>query len=526
MLNEKNCPHLVIGMPSHAPKSEASRFFALATRALKQKPESLFTVEQMTTALSAVESGGSGEYTYFAIPADPTAVTTQMTVNVAGSFCDTADSFLAAIGTTIPENEREEVSQVALNYALGELLSWNFESSLQLSREVLRLSRVERRRDEALNLSAAAYYLLGEPEKALDALKHAVEGEWNLELQANLSIVATDLDPQLAVSQMRFLIDNAPSGEMKLEAAMKAVGLWRSTQEELTGSPDEQDHAPIPRDLLDSVQEVLKDPEISENDFFSLGMFLADNDSERLKSSEAFAQSRWFNTASGQIVLARADGLGNYFTNVVRIAAEDPRELPWVEETLEHLVGWVNSAIMAEEGDFAASMGFNLLDQGLKITSLQRLVMCGLVVRSISKRFIDSDDLPNEKFFELVNQSRQALDELEQELGGGETTDFVHNLINLAADMLAAIHHDFHISQLERFDSALAGINYQMGGFIRRMSVDRAKVSEVCRSIRQLCTSAEADLKQAQEISKNSELRIAIAELRHRISVTSANAIH
>lgn len=524
MLDEKNCPYLVIGMPSSESPTQAGRYFAAATKALRNTSSCPFGIEQMTAALAAIEKGTTGEYSFYTLPADPSAISSQSEVEIDGTCLQTSDQLATLFGTTVAPLQREEVAQTMLNHALKELLSWNFETSRRLCMEVLRLSRREKLRDEALNLSAATHYLLGEPNKALDALKHAVEGEWNLALQTNLSLIATDVDPGLAASQMRFIIEGAPSGQEKLNAAMKAVGLWRSTQEELTGSTEKENHEPMPEDLLDSIHRVLADPSISESDFYSLGMFLADHDSEKLRNAPSFAQSPWFNTASGQIVLARADGLSNYFLNIVRIAGEDGRDLPWIDESIEHLVAMVNSSLSADQNLFASTVGYSLINQGLKLNSLQRLIMCGLAVQGICNNMVETDNLPADMVFAIVRKARLELEAFSQQVEDSESIDFVRSIIDLSGEMVAALHHDFFMGKLRQIDQSVSIIKYETSGIFRRMGVNKSKLAEVCFAIRSACAEAESNLKEAQDLARGSELRIAIAELRHRFSTAAKSA--
>jgi len=70
VFNAENCPYIVIGIPAFAPKSEASVGFALATRRIKSLSDAPFEVQDLTSALSRIESGDTGNQLIYALPAD------------------------------------------------------------------------------------------------------------------------------------------------------------------------------------------------------------------------------------------------------------------------------------------------------------------------------------------------------------------------------------------------------------------------------------------------------------------------
>lgn len=72
-LNSKTSPHLVLGVPSSVNQQDAVTGFALRSRKVKAGGSTAFSVEDLTAALSEIESSfreGSATI-WFTIPCNP-----------------------------------------------------------------------------------------------------------------------------------------------------------------------------------------------------------------------------------------------------------------------------------------------------------------------------------------------------------------------------------------------------------------------------------------------------------------------
>jgi tetratricopeptide (TPR) repeat protein len=169
-----------------------------------------------------------------------------------------------------------------LEDALSAVLEARWEDALNSAREVLGSSNREDLRDEALNLLACAQWQLGDDERAINALREALEGEYNASLQANIGVVAENLEPELAAEHLARLASEAPTVKSRHAAVMRGFGLWSRDQ-------DEDDESPLPAPLRDAFRNIaqsdVESGELSNSDFWSLAGVLAFHDSDWLRTN-------------------------------------------------------------------------------------------------------------------------------------------------------------------------------------------------------------------------------------------------
>jgi hypothetical protein len=153
---------------------------------------------------------------------------------------------------------------------------------LSSAREVLGSTNREDLRDEALNLLACAHWQLGDDERAVGALREALEGEYNASLQTNIGVVAANLEPELAAEHLARLASEAPTVKDRYAAVMRGFGLWSRDQ-------DEDDESPLPAPLRDAFRNIaqsdVESGELSNRDFWSLVGVLAFHDSDWLRTN-------------------------------------------------------------------------------------------------------------------------------------------------------------------------------------------------------------------------------------------------
>lgn len=503
MLGANNAPHLVLGVRSDAGSSSATVSFAKAAKRLKTNPNAPFTTEDLTAALSKLEAASDRDHSWYALPSDPAAVRVSLPHTIYGTEVRTVADVLA-----IASSDDPNLASTAIAGALEAALTWDWDSGIELSKAVLRLSREEQLRDEALNIAAACYCMKGENEKALDALKQAVKGEWNLGLQTNLAIVATSVDPSLAAEQMSYLIDGADSSAERLSAAVRAIGLWRTTQEELTGSSDSDDHADLPDKLIASIRRLLAAHDLDEQDFFVLGKFLAESEGEKLLSDDAFAKSPHRNTPSGEIIKRRAQGFGDFLDNVVRISRRsESRTRPWIDEEVEEVVQAVIRNLTSDDNTIAAVIGFNLLEQGLDCSTRSRLLLHGLTTVAAAGGVAEGQAL-NESFIGWMLSARRALRTF-----NNEDDEVLHQVTDHASWVLAAQYHDQIAGIIRQLALTVGQIQHQMSGVFRRMGANRAAVAEVSQTVVRYARDTRPQIAALIEVTVDTELQTALRKL-------------
>jgi hypothetical protein len=545
MLGVENSPHLVIGMRSDEKPPVASSRFAVATKRVRNNPNSQFSIEDLTSALAAIESQSARNHFWYAIPCDSSVIDPGLSCDIDGESRSAIDDYLAVTNVVAPsvetscakcgtpfrstqakfcgncgqqlrhsESDSEKAARGMLGACLSALLAWRWQDCISLGQETLRISKDEAKRDEALNLMAAAHCMLGATDKAMGALKHAVQGQWNLGLQTNLAIVATTEDPSLAVEQMRFMIDGADSPEERLEASLKAVALWRGTQSDLTGSNDPDDHHELPDSLLTSIIRLLESNDLNESDFFQLGYFLAENEGERILVSTEFNRSPHKDSPSASLIRYRAEGFFDFIQNVVRVAHEDGTQRPWLVERVEDTVAQVNALLGDEEGaEAGANIAFSLLEQGLDTSSIPRIMLRALGTIRTAVVVAAEDGVPVEKFIDWLTEAKESFERTKAADGEEDRHEFVSEVLETAGTMLAAVYHDNFVELVQAAAPVTDQISYQMGGMLRRLSANKLAIKGGARQITRHTEDAVRLIPKLVRLTSDAELRDSLQNL-------------
>lgn len=492
-LNSKISPHLVLGVSSSANQQDAVTAFALRSRKVKADSSSVFSIEDLTAALSEIESSfREGSATIrFAIPCNPETIQYDKTFQVGGISFDYRSDFSNFKSSEISEDQMHAAGFVFLGAALNQLLEWNWDVAANYARESLRVAKREDIRDEALNILAAALAMQGDINRALDALKKAVEGQWNISLQTNLALIATELDPSLAIEHMKFIVGGANLVDERIMATRMAIQLWRKVQGEETGSDDEDDFSPLPRSLLSSIYLLLEDPAISEEDFFELGHFLARVDSGHFKTTSNVQRSKHSRSLSAEAIAARAEGFAEFAERLGGIAAQDSERLkPWIHEQLDSMVGSVNSVLVETDASnsFATHLAFAMIDGGLDRSTFHRIAMRPLLIQQLTE-MLEADSEPSDKFIKWHNQATRAIRSGEAELTP-EQVEILNDLQERAGNVLAFMFHRALRVQGGQINHAEQQIRQRMTGFFNRMSADKTEVRRVAIQMRDACSVA------------------------------------
>lgn len=488
--NSKNAPHLVLGVQSNSSQQDAVTAFALRSRKVKGGESSAFSMEDLTSALSEVETrlrSNSPSLTY-AIPANPALVKLGASFTHNGLTHNHKSNLLEIRTIEISSDQHEAAGVVFLSAAVNQLLEWNWENAATLAKECLRLSKNEGIRDEALNTLAASFAAQGDLTRSLEALKKAVEGEWNLALQSNLAIVATEEDPSLAVAHMSYIVDGARDISERLLATRLAIQLWRNTESEETGSDDEDDFAPVPRTLLTSMYSLIKGYEISEEDFYDIGMFLARVDSEYLQMSQVLQEAHHCNSLSAQVIKARANGFPSFLEAFGGIAAQDPLHTKeWIHSALDSQISSLNSILADPDSSksFVAAIAFAIIDGGLDCSSFPRISLRPLLILQIDE-VLERNSLPSDKFITWHGEVTSALASRKAQLTE-EQHELLSGIHERSGNYLAYFSHKALLANGANIERGVNGVKNRMSGFLNRMSADKAAVREVSNSMWQAC---------------------------------------
>lgn len=490
-LNSKNAPHFVLGVHSRATSNEVLSAFALSSKRIKSKSSSIFTIQELTEALDVVQKKTSetSNLLQYSIPANPAVHVQSAEFLTVGIRYSATSDFSDLDISSIPENQRVQAAQTFLSASLHEIFNWNFTKSMEHAKNCLRLSAEEDERDEALNVLAANLAFTGELARSLDALKKAVEGKWNLALQTNLALVAIEEDPDLAVSQMSFLIDGAQTIAEKLAATRTAISLWTKTQSADTGSEDEDDFTPLPDQLLRSMYVLVSHPSMTEEEFFDIGMFLARVEGEKFLTSNEFSMAVHNNSLSSEIVRLRAKGMFEFISEIVGISCRDKdNQKPWIQAQVNNLVEEVNSRLSSdedEEDEFGTAIAFSFLDQGLDCSTFSRTALRPLLIQKIAQSF-ETTNQPSEKFITWFKEASDAIS-ANPFNAQEERLDVLRSLHSHAGNVLGSLYHSGIISVGQQIERAANSVRGQMSGIINRLTANKAAIRSISFQIIESC---------------------------------------
>jgi len=510
MFTAENCPYIVIGIPAFAAKSEASVGFALATRRIKTSPDAPFAVEDLTSALSRIESGETGNQLMYAIPADFELFTSPAPQLSDVAAHPSSSELLLMSEQQLTDADRERIALLLLRSGLDELLKWDWTLSDSLLKACLRISKNERIRDEALNLVAVCLVMTGDITRAIQALSKAVEGHWNLRLQANLAMLALEVDPKRAIDQMSFLVDGASGAAEKLAAIKMAIGLWRQVQQEELGTTDDEEFDPIPDRLLKSFVETLMSSYISEEDFFDLGTFLA-RVAPLSVTKDSLNKTKYRGKASAEIIFARSCEFSHYVDNVVRLAYQDRNRPQCVDAHIDGIVEEICQDLFNNQTGLSG-LAFSFLEQGLGTETMHRIWMRAALIIALPN-ILDDNGGPNEKFLPWLRAAKTNYRQLSIP---EDLMTLTTELINDASDVLMRLQLRDFFELASDVEAAANRINQQMTGFLNRLGADRNAIRETSIAGLSWCNSQLVMFAEFEALGlTDPELRKEVAELRN-----------
>jgi len=527
-------PSLVIGVPSNASRAELGAAFALASRRLKTSASSPFTIEQLTTALADLEENlkTPSLRLWYRVPANPDVVQMDKTIAIRGVRFDVSNLPSDLELALAQDANSEDLACLTLAAAIRSLYSWKWENAGELARTCLRLSKEEELRDEALNVLAATLLARGEATKALDALRKAVEGEWNLTLQTNLAAVASETDPATAIDHMSYLIAGAADSEQRRQAALLAVALWKHSQGEEKGSDDEDDFDPLPRSVLDAIYGLLNSSDLTEENFYDLGMFLARVDGEKLSrvvndnrtsnqvtdlglqnnpmvaelglqkiprpdgapGSGWLGESRYRNSPSARLIEARASGFFDYvaaFGPITRAREDNSR--PWIRNAVEQYVRALSQMVTSSEDSerqkIAIMHGYKLFDTGMPTNTVQRVLLLVVLILNFDE-ILQENGAPKDVMDEWLTYAFQNIRDNKVEMEEDQKESLL-DAIAAAAYTLVHFRHKEIIPTLREAYSQSTLIVQKTSGFFNSLTVDRTAVRAAARPVFDFCSESK-----------------------------------
>ena len=515
LLNSTNFPALVVGAPNGSDNATVVAAFARRSKKIKADPNPPFTIEELTHALSELERIDSSEETElrFSLPANENVFSKNPSLTLNGHTATSAEDLLKIECQTLPEENKSEAASAFLSAAILATLNWEWDNASELAKKCLLISRREEVRDEALNVLAVVFASTNEGFKAIDALKKAVEGEWNLPLQTNLAILATSLEPERAVTQMKFLIDGSESPSLRVNAVLTAIRLWRDTQEKATGSTDEDDFKPLPPDVLSSIASLLVDTSIKESTFFQIGTFLARVAPTELSASKALTSGPHSTSVAARLVSKRMEGLFEYLQALASESSKLPKEdFHWLHSEVDEHASSISSMLFGDDiPEFAYAIAFSLLRSGLDCSTRERQILRLRLIQCLPQ-FLEPGATPSDDFItwlaEVYSQLRSHAQPEDEEF-----TEFITSMGEFAGNMLGAMVHDGVVQGYNATLRATAQVRQQMSGFFSRMSANRLAIRSLALNVTNIVNETVPSLNRVVVFVSDDNLRSGIQEM-------------
>ena len=481
------CPHVVLGIPTHADREAASIAFARAARRVRNNASSPFSISDLTGALAQIEAN-SGDQPYrlqYALPADPRVYRPGHRLVLTDGPHDETSDLDPLFDFDVSDQQRPALGFLFLNAAIFRLFQWEWTRAEAYAKQCLKLSTQEEVRDEALNVIALSLAIRGQFAPAIDALRKATEGQWTLGLQVNLSILNYETDPRAAIRQMAFLISGERDSQRRLKACRLAIELWRRNEQALSQSGHDQP----PYEVLHASRLLLADAEISEEDFYQLGNFLAQTDPDALKHSRCVEVSPHRRTPSGALILARMDGFDEFLKRLVSATPSEETLRPWIRQDLDNMIH-AAVGLFAEDpkSGVATSVSLCLVTSGLDNTSLDRVLLKGLLVQALVSLCESPDECPKEDTINWLSEAKMGLRNLQLV---DEQQELAVNVLQVSSSQLGIAFLRSNIELGQQAEGMVNRVSEVIGSARHSSMINRGAVRDALSGVFEWMRSVE-----------------------------------
>lgn len=305
--------------------------------------------------------------------------------------------------------QREFLGLTAAHDAKQALHEWDWQGAQAAARTGLKFAREEALRDELLNLLACALWQLNRDEEALRALEDAIEGDYTEALQANIAVVAASLQPELAAEHLAKLVVDAPSRDLRLAAARRAIQIWGTTDEPWTQGDQ------LPDALAMALRNLVMD-DLPMEDFRLIARLLADYDREWLASPGQLDGAHHGASPEARVLVARATGFAEFLGALRSVVLADAAS-PWATEMRDSVVAAALDAVIVDEPDTGAVLfGMAILDEELPMPKDDLAVLRAFVARGVARNIDPDEGEPNDKFLDWLEAAASELDRMPADL--------------------------------------------------------------------------------------------------------------
>jgi hypothetical protein len=257
---------------------------------------------------------------------------------------------------------------------------------------------------------------------------------------------------------------------------------------------------------------ILTTPDVGEEDFFDIALFLERADSGSTALKAALAGSPHRNTPSAAVVKARSAGFSDYLDALVICSAQNPlHRRPWIEDKVNDFVRQLSTALLEEEvKKVSIFFAFKMLRNGLNCSNFLRIGFRFLLMSRIHI-LLEEKAQPSEDFFRWHNEASRAI-----RYDGSLTTEekkVLRRMRDEAGNKLGVLTHLALIDHYPAVEQAANQIIQRMSGFLNRLTADKAAVGSVAGNVISVCQEAIRDYERAIPVVTDSDIRKSMTDV-------------
>lgn len=400
------------------------------------------------------------------------------------------------------EGYPEQAAAWQLERALADLAVWDFDSALTRARSALKWSDEEAIRDEALNVIGFVLYQQGSDEPAITAIAKALEGEYSANLQANIGVVAADLQPEIAAAHMGRLAKDAPTVDLQLAAVRHAFGIWATTSDAW-----DDDELVLPEDLRSTFRTLVV-ADIPYDDYVTLVQLLARADAGWLTAKTNTQKGPHAGSAARSVYTAKASHDPSDYVDALATVSKQHVDEEWFADEKNNFVESLRSLIFSEEGSIGpASYAFAAIDAGLELDDFDYVTLASGAAISIFGAIASDEGLPSDKIKDMVVEAQRRARLLDE-----EQLQLVDPLVALAGNRYGVVVATFHAKVHDEIVDALRSMAVQLYGVPRRR-VNWQVVGNAVRPMRTQLNDSAKDVAEANTMVSDTDLYDSLREL-------------
>jgi hypothetical protein len=258
--------------------------------------------------------------------------------------------------------------------------------------------------------------------------------------------------------------------------------------------------------LVASIHSLLKIPDLSEEAFFDIALFLARIEQTGSEFENAVGVSVHAKSPSANLIHARRKDFLSFIDAVMaEISRDSGSERPWIQRQADELVSQINATMLNEEEDshIGINLAFRLVDKGLDCSTFNRMALRFLLMMQIHKVFEDGAE-PSEKLIQWHNEAKTAI----QSTGlANEQIEILEDFCARSGNTLGALTHIALTGTYQKVEQMANMIIRRMTGFMNRLTADKRAVSSVSATVVQACKEAVASYNRVIPITTEADLK-------------------